>query len=162
MTGNEGESLGDDGYSRTIDKLRELGIADLVPLPQLVVVGDQSSGKSSVLESVTGFAFPRYPELCTRYATQITCRRDDTESVHVMIIPSQESNDDRKERLRAFVYSVQKNDMALADVFAKVRRDNHRVIWENRTNNFSRRIRPWGFAASKTEVPRAQHSPRTS
>ncbi|CCF37109.1 interferon-induced GTP-binding protein Mx1 [Colletotrichum higginsianum] len=119
MTGNEGESLGDDGYSRTIDKLRELGIADLVPLPQLVVVGDQSSGKSSVLESVTGFAFPRSPELCTRYATQITCRRDETESVHVTIIPSQESNDDRKERLRAFVYSVQKNDMALADVFAK-------------------------------------------
>ncbi|KAK1635079.1 interferon-induced GTP-binding protein Mx1 [Colletotrichum phormii] len=76
------ESLGDDAFSRTIDKLRELGIADLVPLPQLVMVGDQSSGKSSVLESVTGFAFPRAPELCTRYATQITCRRDDFESAN--------------------------------------------------------------------------------
>ncbi|KAK2035020.1 interferon-induced GTP-binding protein Mx1 [Colletotrichum zoysiae] len=113
------ESLGDDTYSRTIDKLRELGIADLVSLPQLVVVGDQSSGKSSVLESVTGFAFPRAPELCTRYATQITCRRDDSESIHVSIIPSQDSNDDRKERLRAFVCSVKKDDVALANVFSK-------------------------------------------
>ncbi|KAK1992733.1 interferon-induced GTP-binding protein Mx1 [Colletotrichum falcatum] len=114
-----GESLGDDIYSRTIDKLRELGIADLVSLPQLVVVGDQSSGKSSVLESVTGFAFPRAPELCTRYATQITCRRDDVGSIHVSIIPSQDSSDDRKERLRAFVFSVKKDDVALADVFSK-------------------------------------------
>ncbi|KAK1978920.1 interferon-induced GTP-binding protein Mx1 [Colletotrichum cereale] len=114
-----GESLGDDIYSRTIDKLRELGIADLVSLPQLVVVGDQSSGKSSVLESVTGFAFPRAPELCTRYATQITCRRDDFESIHVSIIPSQDSSDDRKEKLRTFVHSVKKDDLALADVFSK-------------------------------------------
>ncbi|KAK2058891.1 interferon-induced GTP-binding protein Mx1 [Colletotrichum caudatum] len=114
-----GESLSDDKYSRTIDKLRELGIADLVSLPQLVVVGDQSSGKSSVLESVTGFAFPRAPELCTRYATQITCRRDDAESIYVSIIPSQDSDDDRKERLRAFVFSVKTDDVALANVFSK-------------------------------------------
>ncbi|EXF77740.1 interferon-induced GTP-binding protein Mx1 [Colletotrichum fioriniae PJ7] len=113
------ESLGDDAFSRTIDKLRELGIADLVPLPQLVVVGDQSSGKSSVLESVTGFAFPRAPELCTRYATQITCRRDDFESVQVSIIPSQDSKENRKERLKKFVFAVEKNDLALADIFMK-------------------------------------------
>lgn len=116
------ESLGDDAFSRTIDKLRELGIADLVPLPQLVVVGDQSSGKSSVLESVTGFAFPRAPELCTRYATQITCRRDDFESVQVSIIPSQDSKENRKERLKKFVFAVEKNDLALADIFMKVNR----------------------------------------
>ncbi|KXH42390.1 interferon-induced GTP-binding protein Mx1 [Colletotrichum salicis] len=105
--------------ARTIDKLRELGIAGLVPLPQLVVVGDQSSGKSSVLESVTGFNFPRAPELCTRYATQISCRRDDSESVQISIIPSQDSDEDRKERLKKFVFSVEKNDLALADVFKK-------------------------------------------
>ncbi|KDN66110.1 putative interferon-induced GTP-binding protein Mx1 [Colletotrichum sublineola] len=114
-----GQPLGHDIYSCIIDKLRGFGIGDLVSLPQLVVVGDQSSGKSSVFENVTGFAFPRAPELCTRYATQITCRRDDVESIHVSIIPSQDSSDDRKERLRTFVFSVKKDDIDLAGVFAK-------------------------------------------
>ncbi|KAH8841775.1 Dynamin- protein 4C [Pyricularia oryzae] len=63
--------LATNGNSATlikVDRLREL-IGTRIFLPQLVVVGDQSSGKSSVLESITGFAFPRAAELCTRYAT---------------------------------------------------------------------------------------------
>ncbi|KAF4916723.1 Interferon-induced GTP-binding protein Mx [Colletotrichum fructicola] len=102
-------SLGDDGYARTIDRLREIGVADHVALPQLVVVGDQSSGKSSVLESVTGFAFPRAPELCTRYATQITCRRDDFENVVISIIPAANSSNARKETLLGFRCSTGKS-----------------------------------------------------
>ncbi|KAI8945910.1 P-loop containing nucleoside triphosphate hydrolase protein [Xylaria longipes] len=65
--------LGNQAVLTKIDKLRELNIGTIIPLPQIVVVGDQSSGKSSLLESLTGFAFPRAPGLCTRYATQITC-----------------------------------------------------------------------------------------
>ncbi|KAL4733846.1 P-loop containing nucleoside triphosphate hydrolase protein [Aspergillus similis] len=58
-----------------IDKLRELGISESVSLPQLVVVGDQSSGKSSLLEGLTGLSFPVSSDLCTRFATQIVLRR---------------------------------------------------------------------------------------
>ncbi|KAF2467968.1 uncharacterized protein BDR25DRAFT_180592, partial [Lindgomyces ingoldianus] len=72
-----------------IDKLRELGISENVSLPQLVVVGDQSSGKSSLLEGLTGLSFPVASELCTRFATQIVLRRAPVEEaeVRITIIP---------------------------------------------------------------------------
>jgi len=42
----------------------------LMDLPQIVVIGSQSSGKSSVLESVLGKNFlPRSAGICTRYVT---------------------------------------------------------------------------------------------
>ncbi|KAI0888887.1 P-loop containing nucleoside triphosphate hydrolase protein [Annulohypoxylon maeteangense] len=84
-----------------VDKLREL-IGTKVALPQLVVVGDQSSGKSSVLEGLTGFGFPRDAELCTRYATQITCRREIEESINVSIIPHADAPPHEKERVKKF------------------------------------------------------------
>jgi GTPase SAR1 family protein len=56
-------------------------------LIQIAVLGDQSSGKSSVLESLTGFSFPRGAGLCTRYVTQITCCRALETSIFVSIIP---------------------------------------------------------------------------
>ncbi|KAF3926374.1 Dynamin [Arthrobotrys entomopaga] len=61
-----------------IDKLRELGVNKILGLPQVVVTGDQSSGKSSVLEALTGLPLPRSSGLCTRFATEISLRR----SVH--------------------------------------------------------------------------------
>ncbi|KAI1812999.1 interferon-induced GTP-binding protein Mx2 [Poronia punctata] len=101
MVANSG-GLGNQSLLNKIDKLRELNVGSIIPLPQLVVVGDQSSGKSSVLESLTGFAFPRAAGLCTRYATQITCRRDGRDFVTISIIPRPNADDDLKARLQGF------------------------------------------------------------
>ncbi|KAI1915898.1 hypothetical protein LOZ65_005351 [Ophidiomyces ophidiicola] len=57
-----------------IDKVRARGVGDHIALPQLVVCGDQSAGKSSVLEGITGIPFPRKDGLCTRFATEIILR----------------------------------------------------------------------------------------
>ncbi|KAJ0114747.1 hypothetical protein J7T55_004488 [Diaporthe amygdali] len=69
----------------TIDSLRELRVGEIVQLPQIIVVGDQSSGKSSVLEAVSGMKFPVHGNLCTRFATELILRRDRDIKVTVSI-----------------------------------------------------------------------------
>lgn len=69
----------------TIDNLRELGVGDFVDLPQIIVVGDQSSGKSSVLEAISRVRFPVDGDLCTRFATELALRRADETAVEVTI-----------------------------------------------------------------------------
>lgn len=64
-------NLADPSLLSKIDKLFACGVGEYIALPQLVVVGDQSSGKSSVLEGLTNLPFPRDSGLCTRFATQI-------------------------------------------------------------------------------------------
>jgi GTP-binding protein EngB required for normal cell division len=50
-----------------VDRLRQLKVTqEGIQLPTIVVVGDQSSGKSSVLESLAGISLPRGQGICTR------------------------------------------------------------------------------------------------
>nr|CAD1837443.1 unnamed protein product [Ananas comosus var. bracteatus] len=49
-----------------VDGLRHLKVTqEGIQLPTIVVVGDQSSGKSSVLESLAGISLPRGQGICT-------------------------------------------------------------------------------------------------
>ena len=74
-----------------IDKLFACGVGELVDLPQIVVVGDQSSGKSSVLEGLIKKPLPRDSGLCTRFATQIVFRRAADSHISVSIIPDRDA-----------------------------------------------------------------------
>ncbi|KAL1788811.1 interferon-induced GTP-binding protein Mx1 [Sigmodon hispidus] len=49
-----------------IDSLRALGVEQDLALPAIAVIGDQSSGKSSVLEALSGVALPRGSGIVTR------------------------------------------------------------------------------------------------
>ncbi|XP_058079501.1 dynamin-related protein 4C-like [Magnolia sinica] len=50
-----------------VDRLRHLNVMEEgIELPTIVVVGDQSSGKSSVIESLAGISLPRGQGICTR------------------------------------------------------------------------------------------------
>ncbi|KFH48778.1 Interferon-induced GTP-binding protein Mx-like protein [Hapsidospora chrysogenum ATCC 11550] len=74
------------GLLDLVDKL-QFAQLDNVKLPQIVVVGDQSAGKSSVLEALSGTPFPRDAGACTRFATEIRLRRAKEASLKVSIIP---------------------------------------------------------------------------
>ena len=70
-----------------VDQLRKCGLESMLSLPQLVVCGDQSAGKSSVLEALTQIPFPRNDNLCTRYATEIILRRGTSDVITIKVIP---------------------------------------------------------------------------
>uniref|UniRef100_A0A8C7ACK3 MX dynamin like GTPase 2 n=1 Tax=Neovison vison TaxID=452646 RepID=A0A8C7ACK3_NEOVI len=63
-----------------IDSLRALGVEQDLALPAIAVIGDQSSGKSSVLEALSGVALPRGSGIVTRCPLVLKLKRQLQES----------------------------------------------------------------------------------
>jgi GTPase SAR1 family protein len=89
-----------------IDSLRSQGISRYIDLPQLIVCGDQSSGKSSVLEAVSGIRFPTKDNLCTRFATELILRRGPATSASVTIVPNADRNEPETAKLCKFQHEI--------------------------------------------------------
>lgn len=54
-------------FINVIDELRDVGLQEHISLPRIAVLGQQSAGKSSVLENIVGIdMLPRGAGLCTR------------------------------------------------------------------------------------------------
>lgn len=94
-----------------ISDLRNRGVGDHINLPQLVVSGDQSTGKSSVLEAITGLPFPRQDGLCTRFPTEINLEHANelgsNIEVTATIAPHMNQNDETKLRMRNYSRKLQ-------------------------------------------------------
>ena len=103
-----------------IDKLFACGVGELVDLAQIVVVGDQSSGKSSVLEGLIQKPLPRDAGLCTRFATQIIFRRAALQQVLVSIIPDRDASREHVTRVKAWGKSVPELD---SDTFSDIMKE---------------------------------------
>jgi hypothetical protein len=94
-----------------VDSLRACGLSELVDLPQLIVCGDQSSGKSSVLEAISGIPFPKQDVLCTRFATEVILRRaKDEMPVKVSIVPGEGRTQVERDRLKQFDRELKTKD----------------------------------------------------
>ncbi|OBT86906.1 hypothetical protein VE02_04369 [Pseudogymnoascus sp. 03VT05] len=110
-------NLADPAMLDKIDRLFACNVGDYVDLPQIVVVGDQSSGKSSVLEGLTDLPFPRDSGLCTRFATQITFRRSEVQRIAVSIVPGKYSSLEHAEHVRKWTKVMETLDQkSFADI----------------------------------------------
>uniref|UniRef100_A0A8C1S7P8 Uncharacterized protein n=1 Tax=Cyprinus carpio TaxID=7962 RepID=A0A8C1S7P8_CYPCA len=58
-----------------VDSLRSLGVEKDLNLPAIAVIGDQSSGKSSVLEALSGVALPRGTGIVTRCPLELKLKK---------------------------------------------------------------------------------------
>ena len=88
LKGNRSIQVGDEELRDAMAELsKKLGLFESVrhvchavqiPLPGVVVVGEQSAGKSSLLESISGIQFPRAQNTCTRMPCVLTMLTDPT------------------------------------------------------------------------------------
>ncbi|XP_053471129.1 interferon-induced GTP-binding protein Mx1-like [Ictalurus furcatus] len=62
-------------YIDLIDSLRVFGVEKDIALPAIAVIGDQSSGKSSVLEALSGVALPRGSGIVTRCPLELKMKK---------------------------------------------------------------------------------------
>ncbi len=86
----------------SVDCLRSQGISHYVSLPQIIVCGDQSSGKSSVLEAISGVSFPVKSNLSTRFPTELVLRKTSQIGVSVSIVPHQARSESERLDLSSF------------------------------------------------------------
>ncbi|RYP02423.1 hypothetical protein DL764_005802 [Monosporascus ibericus] len=93
-----------------VDSLRSHGVSHYVDLPQIIVCGSQSSGKSSTLESLSGIAFPTAEGLCTRFATELILRRGSKPEIRVHIQPGVGRSEEDRRRLSAFSRTSDQKD----------------------------------------------------
>ncbi|KAJ7234502.1 P-loop containing nucleoside triphosphate hydrolase protein [Mycena haematopus] len=81
---DRGVGLSDPTLSQTrrrmldlVNRLHTTGVQIDIDLPQIAVIGIQSAGKSSLIESISGITLPRAAGTCTRCPTECRLSRSD-------------------------------------------------------------------------------------
>ncbi|KIW92753.1 uncharacterized protein Z519_06601 [Cladophialophora bantiana CBS 173.52] len=117
-----------------IDKFRQRGLANL---PQIVVCGDTSSGKSSVLGALSGIPFPVDSTICTKFATEIALRysSDETVTGEATINPGPSSSEDQQARTASFRRAV-----TSLDAIPVILREAEEVMGVSGTEGISRDV----------------------
>ncbi|KAI0113501.1 P-loop containing nucleoside triphosphate hydrolase protein [Daldinia grandis] len=107
----------------TLGDLQTLGVSHVAPLPELVLVGDQSSGKSSLMSGLARINLPRSAGVCTRCPLHIRLISSKTDHWSCTVSLQQDydfqPHPDRKPEL---------SDVTVAKPFPPWVKSNHRDI----------------------------------
>ncbi|KAK4044160.1 P-loop containing nucleoside triphosphate hydrolase protein [Parachaetomium inaequale] len=98
------------------NELRSKGLSRFVDLPQIIICGDQTSGKSSALEAISGLSFPTNANLCIRFATELILRRAPTTGIDISINPGSERTEAEKEQVRSCKFTGTLEELDLGEV----------------------------------------------
>lgn len=90
-----------------IDRLRRENIDADISIPQIVVCGDQSSGKSSLLEAIAQVPFPAGSGATTLFATEVVLRNAEKFDIKVNLEPDASRPLGEKQHLREFRPTLQ-------------------------------------------------------
>jgi interferon-induced GTP-binding protein Mx1 len=101
-----------------LDQLQMIGISDKqLPVPQIAVFGDQSSGKSSLLESISGIPFPKGTGLVTRCPTKISMAHTEADTDWTAELSLPDCIDTSN---HAHLFQPVKSPIALANILSEV------------------------------------------
>ncbi|WPH02703.1 interferon-induced gtp-binding protein mx [Acrodontium crateriforme] len=100
------QSSGQAELLDAIDGLRHEHIGATISIPQIVVCGDQSSGKSSVLEAIAQIQFPVGTGTTTRFPIEFILRRSSKASVTVKLRGAAYRHATKKEYIESFKTSI--------------------------------------------------------
>jgi GTPase SAR1 family protein len=132
----------------TIDKLRGLGVDKDIPLPQLVVVGEQDAGKTSVLEAISNIHFPTDQGACTRFATEVVLRRAAAPDIRARLLLHDEETDPISKPLLskdssialAFTAALENLKPSTADKIPQLIKEASKAMGLDKSNGFSEHI----------------------
>ena len=72
-------------HNEIVRALRDCGIEKVFRLPKIVVIGNQSAGKSSLLEAISGIKVPRASGTCTRCPMEVVLVTGPESELHAKV-----------------------------------------------------------------------------
>ncbi|KAL4066187.1 P-loop containing nucleoside triphosphate hydrolase protein [Scleroderma citrinum] len=109
-----------------INRLRNTGVQSDIDLPMIAVIGNQSAGKSSLIESISGITLPRSSGTCTRCPTE--CRLTHSETPWTCAVKLHFIADKQGAPTRARVVPFGDTISAKADVEERIRRAQRAIL----------------------------------
>jgi GTPase SAR1 family protein len=87
-----------------VKALRDCGTEEVVKLPKIVVIGNQSAGKSSLIEAISRIKVPRASGTCTRCPMEVVLSCSDSKTWHCKVSLRFEHNEVTGQHLGVFPF----------------------------------------------------------
>lgn len=99
-------------YISIVQLLRAVGLEEVIKLPKIAVIGNQSAGKSSLLEAISQVKLPRAARTCTRCPMEVVLRRGDLDNPQWSCMVSLRFENTKRETIE-FGKTTSRDDVAL-------------------------------------------------